>query len=224
MRGSRGAGQRNGPAKVLGIESWGVGIMKKIAKGKEKGIATLELALILPILCVLAFAVIDFGSLVQARLVVTNVSREGGSLASRDILDGNDLLLMLQSSGSPLDLQTWGRIFVTQIKAGATQALPNPTIESQADLGSLTVSSGIGSKLTYMGLSQTLYNRLQFNPAHQTSDISGLTVVEVFYKYRPITPLPKFIQNILLPNGDGIIVGSKSVLLTEFTLGGEGKA
>jgi hypothetical protein len=185
--------------------------MKEIAKNKEKGIATLELALILPILCILAFAVIDFGSLVQARLVVTNVSREGGSLASRDILDGNNLLVMLQSSSSPLDMQTWGKIFVTQITAGPTQALPNPTIESQVDLGSLTVSSGIGSKLTYMGLSQTLYNRLQFNPVHQTSDISGLTVVEVFYKYRPITPLPNFIQNILLPNGDGIIIGSKSV-------------
>jgi hypothetical protein len=195
--------------------------MKEMAKNKEKGIATLELALILPILCVLAFAVIDFGSLVQARLVVTNVSREGGSLASRDFLINQaaidpakiakDLLIMLQSSGSPLDLQTWGRIFVTQIKAGATQALPNPTIEFQNNSGSLAVSSGIGSGLTYLGLSQTLYNRLRFNPSHQTSDISGLTVVEVFYKYRPITPLPKFIQNILLPNGDGIIIGSKSV-------------
>ncbi len=208
MRSSRDAVQRNGPAKVLGIEFWGVRIMKN---NKEKGIATIELALILPILCILAFAVIDFGRLVQARLVVTNVSREGGSLASRDIKVGNDLLLMLQSSGSPLDLQTWGRIFVTQIKAGATQALPNPTIDFQDNSGSLAVSSGFGSGHSYLGLSQPLYKRLQFDFGHQTSDISGLTVVEVFYKYRPITPLPKFIQNILLPDGDGIIIGSKSV-------------
>jgi Flp pilus assembly protein TadG len=215
MRGSRGAVRRHGRAKVLGIESWGVGIMKKMAKNKEKGIATLELALILPILCILAFAVIDFGRLVQARLVVTNVSREGGSLASRDIKVGSDLLLMLQSSGSPLDLQTWGRMFVTRIKSGATQALPNPTIDTQFNSGALSISSVCGTKNSpnpnNLGLSPVLYNHLKFETAHQTADISEITVVEVYYKYRPITPLPNFIQNILLTNGDGIIIGSKSV-------------
>ena len=46
---------------------------------------------------------------------------------------------------------------------------------------------------------------------NQTSDISEITVAEVFYKYRPITPLPNFIEGILLTHGDGIIIGSKSV-------------
>ncbi len=189
--------------------------MKILAKNTERGIATLELAFILPILCILVFAVIDFGRLIQARLVVTNVSREGGSLASRDLKAGNDLLLMLQSSANPLDIQNWGKIIVTKIKAGATQALPDPTIDTQFDSGGLSISSVCGTKNSpnpgNLGLSQALYNHLKFDTAQATSDIADITVVEVYYKYRPITPLPKFIQNILLPNGDGIIIGSKAV-------------
>ena len=188
--------------------------MKNLLKSKERGIATLELAFILPILCIMAFAVIDFGRLIQARLVVTNVSREGGSLASRDIKIGNDLLLMLQSSATPLDLLNLGTIFITKIKAGGTQALPNPTIDAQFNSGGLGVPSVCGtprSPNSNLGLSPVLYNHLKFDEAQKTSDISDITVVEVYYKYRPITPLPKFIEKILLTNGDGIIIGSKSV-------------
>jgi Flp pilus assembly protein TadG len=185
--------------------------MNQTEKNKEKGIAALELALILPILCVMAFGIIDFGRLIQARLVVANVSREGGSLASREIIVGNALLAALQASTSPLSLQVDGRIYVTRIRAGASRNSPNPVIESQVNSGGLSVSSGIRNNLQYLGVSQALYDHLRFNTTNQTSDISDLTVVEVFYKYRPITPLPNFIQNILLTNGDGIIIGSKSV-------------
>ena len=64
-----------------------------------------------------------------------------------------------------------------------------------------------------MGLSQQgLFNHLVFNASHQTADISEITVVEVFYKYKPITPLPGLIQNILTtPGYDGIVIGSKAV-------------
>ncbi len=65
--------------------------------------AALELALIVPILLVLAFVIIDFGRLIQARLVVANLSREGGSLASRDIDTATGIVTMLQSGGSPAE-------------------------------------------------------------------------------------------------------------------------
>jgi Flp pilus assembly protein TadG len=186
--------------------------MNHTAENKEKGVAALELALILPILCVMAFGIIDFGRLIQARLVVANVSREGGSLASREIMVGNTLLDALQASTSPLNLRAAdGRIYVTRIKAGASLN-SRPVIESQVNSGRLSISSGIRSSLSNFGLSPELYDHLIFkgNPQN-TSDISDLTVVEVFYKYRPITPLPNFIQNILLTDGGGIIIGSKSV-------------
>ncbi len=59
----------------------------------------IEFCLILPVLLVLVFAIIDFGRLIHARLIITNVTREGGNLASRDIKSGNDLITMLQVVG-----------------------------------------------------------------------------------------------------------------------------
>jgi hypothetical protein len=188
--------------------------LRKLKMGK-KGIAALELALILPILLVLVFGIIDFGRLIRARLIVTNVSREGGSMVSRSFKLGNDLLTMLQSSGTPLDLNGSGRIYVSKIKAG-TSTTPNPYIDpnSSWSAGSLVFSSVIydGGASYYLGLSRALYNHLVFNPVNQTSDIAEVWVVEVYYKYKPITPLPNFITGILVtPGYDGMIIGSKSV-------------
>ena len=64
-----------------------------------------------------------------------------------------------------------------------------------------------------MGLTPKVYDHLVFNSGNKASDINGVTVVETFYKYRPITPLPKFITNILLNDGDGIIIKQPRGLL-----------
>ena len=184
--------------------------------GLSRGIAAVEFALILPLLVILAFGTIDFGRLIHARLVVTNVSREGGNLASRYrdvtiLAQANDLLNLLQVSGKPLDLDSDGKIWITKIIAGASSEHPQPTIAAQVEKGDLSVSSKIVGNGS-MGLSPELFNHLVFNAAHQTADISEITVAEVFYKYKPITPLPRFIQNILItPGYDGVIIGSKAV-------------
>jgi Flp pilus assembly pilin Flp len=69
----------------------------------EKGVAAVEFALILPMLLVMVFGIIDIGRLIQAKLIITSVSREGGSLASReDLGDASsrlNLLTMLISMG-----------------------------------------------------------------------------------------------------------------------------
>ena len=71
--------------------------------------------------------------------------------------------------------------------------------------------SSINAQAQNFGLTASIYNHLVFNSANQTADISGVTVAEVFYQYTPITPLPKFITNILLNNGAGMIVRSSAV-------------
>jgi len=178
----------------------------------ETGIAAVELALILPLLLILVFGIIDFGRLIQASLIVTNVSREGGSMASRGFKSGVDLLSLLQSSGTPLDLDGLGKIYVSRIKAGTSGAAANPSIDQQLSKGGLGISSNIGSGLPHLGLSNALYQHLVFENSQQASDIAEIWVVEVYYKYKPITPLPNFITTILVtPGYDGRIVGSKSV-------------
>ena len=182
----------------------------------DKGVAALELSLILPVLLVLVFAIIDFGLLTHARLIIANIAREGGNLASRDIKAGNDLIKMLQTSANPLKLQEDGRICISSIEAG-TPNNHNPAIsvtDPQVCAGSLAAPSSISGGAANLGLTQKVYDHLVFNSGNEASDINGVTVVETFYKYRPITPLPKFITNILLNDGDGIIINSRAAFCT----------
>lgn len=185
------------------------------ASGAEDGAAAIEFALMLPILVVMLFGVVDFGRFVHARLVITNLSREGGSLASRDIKSGDDLIAMLQSSSSPLDLKNErGRICISRVDAGTGDADGDiePTIGAQFTGGGLDISCTTGSVgANPAGLGDALYEHLVYDEGKKTSDLAGLTVVEVFYKYTPITPLPGFIASIFLKDGDGTVIGSRAV-------------
>ena len=179
----------------------------------EKGIAAVELALILPLLIIMAFVIIDFGRLIQARLVVANLAREGGSLASRDIQSAGNLIAMLQAGASPLNLTADGRIYIWKIRAGTTARNPDPFIDLtvSANGGGLSVASSIGSGKPNLGLSSQLYDHLEFDnsPGKKTADISDVTVVEVFYRCTPITPISKFVPTLF--TGGSEIIASKAV-------------
>ncbi len=192
----------------------------RVKRDTERGAALLELALLLPLLVVMLLGVIDLGRLIHARLVVTNVSREGGSLACRNttLQDDQDILAMLTASTTPFDLVNQGQILITRIGAGnllSTPPHPSPYIIRRAQAGALRVTSSVSgdSASLQSGLSQVILNYLTADPNTGLPDISGVTVVEVFYLYRPITPLPGFVQS-LFPDDGGIIIGSRSVFQT----------
>jgi Flp pilus assembly protein TadG len=185
--------------------------IKKTPRNTEKGVAALEMALILPILLVLVFGIIDIGRLIQARLIVTSVSREGGTLVSHlDItMTGADVITVLQNSSKPLDLVTQGRIYVTQVDAGKTAGSPDPVRTSQTGGGSLAVASRIDAALA--GLPDTIYNRMRYDAASLSADVLCVKVIEVYYLYTPITPLPSFIEG-LLDMGGGILIRGVSLV------------
>jgi hypothetical protein len=186
----------------------------------RRGTAAVEFAFILPILAILVFAVIDFGRYIQARLIVTNVSREGANLASRHIRTGTDIIDILQSSASPLVLSGGlGKICVSSVKAGGVDSRGNivdPSIDAPNTFtgGGLSTDCRTRAGATQLGLSNTLYEYLVYDEDKRASDIRGITVVEVYYKYRPITPLPRFITGLFLNDGDGSILGSRAVFCT----------
>jgi hypothetical protein len=179
----------------------------------HRGASLLELALLLPILVVLLFGIIDLGRLIHARLVVTNVSREGGSLACRDLKSETNIISLLQSSATPFNLQSQGHIFITKIGAADLDVNHSlPWIISIDDGGSLSATSSIGGVEggnLQSGLSSAMMSHLTLDASNNTH-ISGVTVVEVFYRYMPITPLPNFIQG-MFNSGGGIVISSKSV-------------
>ena len=179
----------------------------------QSGVAAVEMAIILPLMLLIIFALIDFGMIFDAKFIITNMAREGASLGSRDVQSATNLISMLQSGARPLDLASSGKIYIWKIRAGATKNAPKPTIDSQnsAAGGNLSVQSSINTNSSTLGLSSALYNRLVFNISNNTSDISDITVVEVFYKYMPITPLANLVPGLLAGNGGGRIIGSKAV-------------
>lgn len=189
---------------------------------KNKGTALVEFCFILPILIIMVFFIIDFGRLIQARIILTNIAREGGNLASRDIKTGSDLITLLQSSATPLDMAQSGRVCISYIESGLSGDDPDPSISvdnPQLCGGNLAVSSGISNGATHLGLTDAMYSHLVFDDGNQTADINGVTVVETFYMYTPITPLPNFIANIFLADGAGTIIGSRAVYCTVSTGG-----
>jgi len=190
-------------------------LARKPSAGRNggRGTALIEFALILPILIILVLATVDFGRLIQARLIISNVSREGGSLASRQTTVDTSLTTVLKESGKPLDLVgADGKIVITRIQAGQSAAAPSPTIATQLSRGALARNSTIAAGNANLGLTASIYDHLRFKAANATSDIAEVTVVEVFYKYRPITPFPRgFGGGMLLPDTDGMIVWSKAI-------------
>jgi hypothetical protein len=193
--------------------------MRKPFAGRNgrRGVALIEFALILPILIILALATVDFGRLIQARLIISNVSREGGSIAARQTTVDTSLITVLKESGKPLNLiGADGRIIITRVKAGQSTGAPNPTILTQNSRGTLGRNSTIGAVGANPTLASSIYNHLVFvsttSPPRATADISEVTVVEVFYKYRPITPFANgFLGRLFLPDGDGMIVWSRAI-------------
>ncbi|MDO9543171.1 MAG: pilus assembly protein [Kiritimatiellia bacterium] len=185
------------------------------------GGAAVEFVLILPVLIVLTFGIIDFARFINARVAVANISRETGNLISRDAnFEGrtvsqatnlqNYLAGVWKINSASEDWKVYGSL----IEAGTATNAPasvNPGGVPGApfiNYGQLDYQCSIARPK--FGLSDRMFNHLVYNGTNGAADISQIHIAEVYYKYRPITPLPNFIENILLKDGGGIIVGSKA--------------
>lgn len=180
----------------------------------QQGTATVELAIILPLMLIILFAIVDFGKLINVRYEIAKLAQQGGLMASRDVRQSSDiatLITTLQSmgneslglTGTAQQLANMGNIYIWRIETGTS-----PTITMSGNSGALTVTPSISSSYTKLGLSDALYTSLSTSSG---PDITQVTVVEVFYKYQPITPLSNLIRGLLTGSGGGFIVSSKAV-------------
>ncbi len=190
----------------------------------QKGIATIEFAVIASMMLLMVFVIIDFGSLIQAQAVVTNISREGGNLASRDLKNGPDLLNLLEASSTPLGFEsnpTMFKMYLAKVDAGTSSGTPDPTCTVQ-ESGTLQ-GNGVVSPAASgtCDLPSNLYDLLRFDDLIQTSPVSQFTVVKVYYAHKPMTPIEEMFNaagnSVVNIDSDGdtlpdsILIGSTSI-------------
>jgi len=154
----------------------------------ERGSASIELAFSLMIFLFVAFGIVEYGSIINERNTLTQLAREGASLASRNITTSENMMDLLASTDNALDFKNQPskyHIYLAQITAG--DAVNNDPVCAVVDRGGL--SSGVQPPaLPNCDLPPTLYNYLVFTP-DTGATVEQFTVVKVYYEHDPITPV-----------------------------------
>ena len=88
---------------------------RKLPIRRQKGVAAVEFALVLPFLLMLAVPVFDLARIVQGDMILTNLSREGANLASRSSQDPQTIMTALAMTTPPLDMASNGSMYISKI-------------------------------------------------------------------------------------------------------------
>jgi len=195
--------------------------MKRNLLRSQKGVAAVEFSFVAIILILVVFGIIEFGSVIQAQAVVTNVAREGGSIASRDILTSQDddgrsnLLNLLEASSWPLnfaDNRLKFKIFIARVQAGtADDNAPSCTgtvqQSGQLNRSEVVTPSDDDDDGNKCGLTEEFWDLLTFEEDFG-APLNQATVVTVYYEHDPLTPL----ANFLTTGGNGtMVISSRAV-------------
>ena len=171
----------------------------------QRGQALVELSLTVPILLVLTLGAIEISNIINARLVLSHLTREGANMisfgtpadlpgANNDALDAIiDGACPIISDGPPCSTGVgnpgqWEIIYSKIVENPAIPCPPTPcdyVIDLQVTRGNLNEPSKIGAE----GATANL-------PLSSLDAGRTFYVVEVFYLYSPITPVANFGVNI----------------------------
>jgi Flp pilus assembly protein TadG len=90
----------------------------RTARGKQRGVAAIEMAMLFPLLVAVALPVVDFARNLQAQMILINVSREGANLSSRASLTYpmQTIMSSLTATTPPLNMSANGMIYITEIQ------------------------------------------------------------------------------------------------------------
>jgi len=92
---------------------------------RQRGVAAVEAALLLPLLLLLLCGMIDGARALQANIIITNIAREGANLVARGSTDldsgSQDIIYALMSSAPPLDVTSRGMVIITRVMGVAAK-------------------------------------------------------------------------------------------------------
>ena len=184
--------------------------MRAAAGHPERGAALMEFALVLPFMLMLLVASIDFGRLIQTRLILATVSREGGSIASRTPSLSSDLTKMVVAiEHAARSRRADGRVY-THGHGGDEPGRAKPKISTQIVAGLLP------SRAASPSSSSTLASR----PGYTTGWCSGRPTPQrtsersrwstVISKVSPAHALPGFMEDADADNGGFAVLQRRS--------------
>ena len=153
---------------------------------RDSGQALVEFALSATIMLTLVFGLVDFSRAIYIAQVIANLTGEGSSMASRGTTLSDTASAVVAASG-PLNLNVSGRVIVSSVFNTGSKI----QLTGQVSQGGLSASSRVGSAIGGTAiLPSTVVPQ-----ANQT-----VYVTEVFYKYKPITPIGNLLTGTVLPS------------------------
>ena len=178
--------------------------MKRTILRSEQGVTIVEFSVTLLIFLVMAFGIVEFGSMIQERNVITHMAREAASLASRDLSQTNEILNLMVASSAPLDFTDTDRFMIFLATANAeTSVNPNITCNVQAQ-GTLSHPDVHSPDVDpNCDLTTDLANYLQFNDPPGTAQVQTFTIVKVYYQHSALTPMASLLNMPFFGGGGG---------------------
>jgi Flp pilus assembly protein TadG len=164
--------RRSASPRTLGRAFW----------SDDRGQDLVEFVLTLPLLLIMAFGILELGSLLDIGLSISGLSREGANIASRGAsLDS--VVQVTVANGSSWNLASAGTVIASQITVQGGV----PTVTDQRSGGGLGATSRVGvdgtATIAYQG-GGLIDGQIYY-------------VVEIFLPYQPFTPLSRLVGSMV---------------------------
>jgi Flp pilus assembly protein TadG len=148
---------------------------------KPSGQAMFELALLVPLLCLVMFAIIEYSRALNYEQIMVDLTRQGSNMASRGTPLATAASSVAQGS-APLSVAKAGEVIITSV----ARVNNVDSITGQATSGALSQSSKIGTGVGNIAkVPATVDAIFTLNPT-QT-----VYITEVYYPLSQITPIAK---------------------------------